>query len=421
MALNALAGLTGGYTLQPGVAASITGGRPVLAPGLLARLLRGHTGLALESKLMALFSLCAHAHQRAARLAISAAQPPHAPALPALPARLLTLETARDHLRSIALDWPGQLALLARPSLEFIEQKQASAQADIALTAIQIDAMAWLKTCPLKLAPGDVCATDAQARTALQALRTWLETLVLQQPLEDWLTQHRAPEALAHWCAQRSADLPPARFLAACHPVGSRLAPPLTPLALLDPDAPMQTAQLTALAQSIARHADFAQMPTWRGQCHETGAWTRLRHQTPAAGQARQVLTTAWARLAARWLELVELAAAGTAPATDEPKKRCANAYAMGALASGALPLGAGQAIAWVEMARGLLLHWVQLDEQGQVADYRVVAPTEWNFHRDGALAQALRALPPDDHASAWLLGTAYDACVACQVAPSAQ
>ena len=86
-------------------------------------------------------------------------------------------------------------------------------------------------------------------------------------------------------------------------------------------------------------------------------------------------------------------------------------------LSSGALNLGAGQAIAWCEMARGLLLHWVLLDDQGQVADYRVVAPTEWNFHPEGALARALHALPAEDTASAWILAAAYDACVECKVA----
>jgi Ni,Fe-hydrogenase I large subunit len=88
-------------------------------------------------------------------------------------------------------------------------------------------------------------------------------------------------------------------------------------------------------------------------------------------------------------------------------------------LSSGALALGDGQAIAWTEMARGLLLHWVQLDPQGRVAAYQVVAPTEWNFHPQGTLGQALTQLAPQDSTSATLLGQAFDACVACQVRPA--
>jgi Ni,Fe-hydrogenase I large subunit len=85
-------------------------------------------------------------------------------------------------------------------------------------------------------------------------------------------------------------------------------------------------------------------------------------------------------------------------------------------LASGALKVSDGQAIAWCEMARGLLLHWVQLDAEGRVADYRVLAPTEWNFHPQGVLAKALATLAPNDTASASALAAAFDACVECQV-----
>jgi Ni,Fe-hydrogenase I large subunit len=70
-------------------------------------------------------------------------------------------------------------------------------------------------------------------------------------------------------------------------------------------------------------------------------------------------------------------------------------------------------------MARGLLLHWVQLDPQGRVAAYQMLAPTEWNFHPQGSLAQALRQLAPDDGTSATLLAQAFDACVACQIRPT--
>ena len=77
---------------------------------------------------------------------------------------------------------------------------------------------------------------------------------------------------------------------------------------------------------------------------------------------------------------------------------------------------GRACAIGWCEMARGLLLHWVQLDPSGQVQDYRVLAPTEWNFHPAGALARAIADLPPHDVASAHILAAAYDPCVDCTV-----
>jgi Ni,Fe-hydrogenase I large subunit len=115
--------------------------------------------------------------------------------------------------------------------------------------------------------------------------------------------------------------------------------------------------------------------------------------------------------LSARWIELMEIAAVQPYAPTQ---------HTTDILSSGALRTAEGQAIAWCEMARGLLLHWVQLDARGRVVDYRVVAPTEWNFHPQGALAQALTALAPQDSSSAMVLAAAFDACVACQVTAQA-
>ena len=173
---------------------------------------------------------------------------------------------------------------------------------------------------------------------------------------------------------------------------------PRIPLDLLDVNATQQAAQLRAIAQDLCANPDFALRPLWLGACAESGAWCRLRHrQVPGA------IHSAWSRLQARWVELLELA--------HGPIESQATL-----LHSGALPLGAGQAIAWCEMARGLLLHWVQLDDQHRVQDYRVLAPTEWNFHPDGALAQALTQLHPTDVAAACCLASAYDPCVQCSV-----
>lgn len=46
-----------------------------------------------------------------------------------------------------------------------------------------------------------------------------------------------------------------------------------------------------------------------------------------------------------------------------------------------------------VEAARGRLIHRAELDEAGRVNRYQILAPTEWNFHRKGVLAEALKQL----------------------------
>jgi len=67
-----------------------------------------------------------------------------------------------------------------------------------------------------------------------------------------------------------------------------------------------------------------------------------------------------------------------------------------------------------VETSRGLLLHVVQL-RGDQVAEYRIVAPTEWNFHPAGPLFQALSGLDRGDglEARAQLVAQSLDPCVA--------
>jgi hypothetical protein len=371
--------LTGHYTLRPGVRASIMGQRPVLGGGRLGRVLRGQQGEAVVRTLANVFTLCAHAHRRTARLALHAACPHANTVLPVEAPVLLRLETARDHLRSVALDWP---------------QRQPTA-------THRAPDLHWLRDCSLPLMPPAQACPPEEAGAALAQLRDWLERL-LHQPVHDWLTRHRDPNAFAQWCNSRAHDLPPARCLAEWHPLAHRLAPQIRCLDLLHTDTAVQSVTLREVAQTMATYPDFVQHPLWHGHCAETGVWTRLRRQSAPS----LTKNTAWTRLGARWLELLEIAA--TPQSTAEERDSL--------LDSGALSLGQGQAIAWCEMARGLLLHWVQLDPQGHVEDYRVLAPTEWNFHADGALAHALTALPAHDTAAAWCLAAAYDPCVDCTV-----
>lgn len=57
---------------------------------------------------------------------------------------------------------------------------------------------------------------------------------------------------------------------------------------------------------------------------------------------------------------------------------------------------GPGVGRALVETARGLLLHEITLDGD-RIADYVIVAPTEWNFHPRGRLHDWLLGLPAGD------------------------
>jgi Ni,Fe-hydrogenase I large subunit len=113
------------------------------------------------------------------------------------------------------------------------------------------------------------------------------------------------------------------------------------------------------------------------------------------------VVSRITARIAelARWL--LELGAGDASPGTT-PRVL-------------SVPLGNGEGLAAVQTARGMLLHRVRLVDQ-RVADYQIVAPTEWNFHPGGALATGLVGLEAGDdaqlHGAARLAVHALDPCV---------
>ena len=340
--------LAGQYLLHPGSHPSIVGSRPVMGGARLGRLLRGQQGDGVVNMLGNVLTLCAHAQRRTARMALQAAERQE-PAQVAPESTLsLQLETARDHLRSMALDWP---------------QRQSQ--------TLQPDQLKWLRSCPFPLATPPRALTPDEVATQRQQMQAWLQSAIQCPPLQ----------CLAQW-----------------HATAQALQPATRTLDVLDTNPDQQATNLRTIATALAADTDFALRPQWQGACAETGVWSRLRQR-----QAAPAISSAWSRLQARWIELLEL----ISEPTDPP---------VALLSSGALPLGDGQAIAWCEMARGLLLHWVQLDEQHRVQDYRVLAPTEWNFHPDGALAQALTQLDPADAAAAWCLTSAYDPCVQCSV-----
>lgn len=72
-----------------------------------------------------------------------------------------------------------------------------------------------------------------------------------------------------------------------------------------------------------------------------------------------------------------------------------------------------GSGWAQTEASRGRLRHRAALSG-GRIADYQILAPTEWNFHPQGLLQQALLGAPADENLTARLeaLLHAIDPCV---------
>jgi hypothetical protein len=124
-----------------------------------------------------------------------------------------------------------------------------------------------------------------------------------------------------------------------------------------------------SLAEWPSLSAKFCRLPNWRGMAAETGAIAR---QQQLNEQATSLLSARWL---ARFAELSDWATGNE------------QVGAGGTVSAEPVASGIGRSL--VETARGLLMHEIVLDGE-RVADYRIVAPTEWNFHPRGALVDHL-------------------------------
>ena len=81
--------------------------------------------------------------------------------------------------------------------------------------------------------------------------------------------------------------------------------------------------------------------------------------------------------------------------------------------------LGRGIGVAQIEAARGRLVHAVEMAGD-TVRRYRILAPTEWNFHPEGAAAHGLAKIAASGAGDcadlARLFVTAVDPCVGVDV-----
>lgn len=143
-------------------------------------------------------------------------------------------------------------------------------------------------------------------------------------------------------------------------------------------------AQFEAAADSAG--VGFSARPTFAGQPAETGALAR-RADDPPVAKLLAVGQRSQARLVARYAELRWLAESLTQP------ERLAPWFDSAMVAEGC-------GLARVETARGCLLHRVEVDGD-RAATYVIVAPTEWNFHPQGAFVRELVGRPAATRAAA--------------------
>jgi hypothetical protein len=304
---------------------------------MAAQILKGKSPAQVLQIVPLLFSVCGRAQGAAAAAALQAAQQGDA-AVSATVERTIVCETLQEHLWRMLLDWPKLLGLAAQ------EQRFAG----------------WYALLR-KIGAGEV---------GMDVFLHEFERDGLGMPVAEW-------RALDSYHTLQTG----------LRKVHSPVAQLLSGLDELKPDSggsngcrllPAWTAAEANEACAGRWDAAFSARPDWQGTAAEAGAWTYYADNRLLQDVWQQSGSKTLTRLLARVLDVVEMASGSAAPRLD------------------VISPAAGEAIAVVRTARGLLMHHVRLAAE-QVAEYEIVAPTEWNFHPDGAFAQDMRGLKVRD------------------------
>lgn len=355
----------GGWVRQVGVTSSRT--------GLPARLVRGKPAADVQRLVPLLFSLCNRAQGAASASAIAAAQGlPSTVSDPARQTLEVMLETLQETVWRLLIDWPKAMGEDALVSPVALVRHASSTVIDDGIT---LDAL---------LAVADSVLVEH----------------VYGVPPEAWLSATSLP-VLDMWI-ERGCTLP-ARLLRRMRDEAPGLG--LSDVALM-PDATLDSLRRSLLAE-MAIDPEYTRFPRWAGLPAETGALARQATVPLVAELLARDGRTAAARFVARLVELAFLMR----------DLRARSGGRVAPVRGHAVALGVGVGLA--ETARGLLLHRVTV-ERGLVTDYRIVAPTEWNFHPGGPLPQGLKGRPAGDREAlereARVVVQSLDPCVACTV-----
>jgi len=338
-------------------------------------LLRGRSPAQAQAAVPLLFSVCSRSQGAASALAFAAAAGQGAiPHTLAACGAAVAEEMVREHSLRALFDWP--LALHQKPSSAAIVAARS--------------ALAW--------------NARAQSSDDVRRIARDIAAQAFGGSVEEWLAL-RTPAQMRAWAAAGSTAC--ACFIRSSIDDAEQQSPAAhgtvpDPQWLESADlANGGATMLEALAAACDTDARFAQRPTWFGAPLETGALARHRSDPLIAELLRSSRSRVPARLIARLRELALLLTGAYTPSVGVFQ-----------------PAGEG-AIAWVENARGLLLHRVLLRD-GSVDAYRIVAPTEWNFHPEGALAAELLGMPARDltgvkHRAEQLVHS-LDPCVPCRI-----
>lgn len=285
-----------------------------------------------------------------------------APAQTAARQILVTAEALEQTVWRLLLDGPGCIG--ARPALEDLKQLRATLAA---LRSLLFPDPVWMRVGGARLTPdrlGLAAALDEIEKIVDRAVLGLTPTA--GSPWQDrgafeaWVSTAASPAAMIlRWASERGlADF------------GRSAAEPLPEF---DP---------AWLARRLARDADysFCARPDDAGAVGETGALARCWAHPLIAALRAEHGNGLFVRLTARVVEcgalVAELREQARVVRDENPE-------------TPDLGTAGGSGLGMVECARGRLVHWLAVAE-GRVGAYRILAPTEWNFHPEGPLARGL-------------------------------
>jgi uptake hydrogenase large subunit len=336
--------------------------RPLAA----SRLLEGRTAKEAAERVPLMFSLCGRAQAAVALRACEAAEG-ITPAAGAQRLRgwVVAAEAAQETLWRLLLDWPTITG--GEPLADAFagwRRRLGSISADLAARP------GW------KVPGGRIEGSDAGLALAGQELTDFIERYLLDMPVEHWLALNGIAAMQTWWRERRTATARTLQELFDGDPGLGR-----SRVALMERAGPADI-RLRVVVPLISDSC-FAARPHWDGTPRETSALARTQDH-PAMRQAMLAVGNGIApRVLGRLVELARLALYLAGEAPDQ-------------IWVDGLALEPGIGAAWAETARGLLTHVVEMTE-GFVRRYRILAPTEWNFHPDGPFAQGLHGMEARD------------------------
>ena len=316
-----------------------------------------------------LFSVCSHAQAYAALQACSSAMGVSLePKCDAAREMLVQLEILREQCWRILLDWPGFVGMADdKKSLKSLMAFDAQFKTSLFRDGqgFNLDSVLSVNTEQLTTLIDEV-ASLIDAVIFKGDLHGFM-AIVNEEELLDWLRDNKSlPAHLLNDVYHRNWQA-----------IGQNTVGCLSELDRQNLNRFMEQEDLSV----------FSQFPHWQGWCFETTVLNRQRQHPLIIALEARYQNGLLVRILARLLEVTQVV---------PNLRRLSNAINEDFCVTISTEFGQNIGLGKVQAARGLLIHRVEL-WQGRIKDYCIVAPTEWNFHPQGVVAQSLKSLQAND------------------------